>query len=208
MKELILYTGPGNASERVLWALNYKNVAFEARDTRGFESREAYLKISPFGYVPALIIDGTPIGESIAMIEYLESMYPEPPLFPGSPLQQARIREVSELINSSIHPAQNRSVLNFMRPELQGEALMDLRKQWLEKGLKQLQPRLWQDSAFAVGEAFSQADIFVGVIFKRALTQGIQFEDFAAYSQYLDFLFAQEKIAQSAPFHWPLTPTP
>ena len=50
--------------------------------------------------------------ESVAIIEYLEEVYPEKPLLPKDPVKKAQIRGFCEIINSAIHPYQNFKLLN------------------------------------------------------------------------------------------------
>ena len=123
----------------------------------------------------------------------------------GTLADQASAREICELINSTIHPAQNRSVLRFLRPELRdaGE-IAALRRKWLVHSLGQLAPRLWQRGSFAAGAEFSAADIFVAVITKRAVTQGATLDELPRYADYMQFLFEQDACSRSAPFRWPL----
>lgn len=83
MTKIKIFTGPGNASERVLWALNIKSVPFELEDACKIKSEGNYDRINPFGYVPTLQVDGQYLSESMAIIEYLEEVYPIPPLFRG-----------------------------------------------------------------------------------------------------------------------------
>lgn len=203
MHELTLYTAEGNAAERVLWALNYKALAYQRVEVESMSAGE-YARINPFGYVPTLQIGEHLLAESIAIVEYLEESYPEPSLFPGTALERARIREICEFINSTVHPVQNRSVLKFLRPELDDTGMKALRSEWLHQNLLKLAPRLWKNGAFAVGQAFSLADILVAVIYKRALNQGVNAQDFPEYEAWMQFLFGQENIRQAAPFSWPL----
>lgn len=200
---ITLYTGPGNATERVLWALNYKQIPFHQKDAVNMRAEGKYQEINPYGYVPTLQVDKQYIAESMAIIEFLEECFPIPTLLPGSSIERASIRAVSEIVNSTIHPAQNRSVLNFLRPELNSQSMMSLRADWLHKNLFILKKHLWKKSNYAVGESFSLADIFSAVIYKRALTQGVKGSDWPDYEAYLTFLFAQETIKASAPFSWP-----
>ena len=204
INDLTLYTATGNAPERVLWALNYKAIAYQQVAVESLP-KGAYAGINPYGYVPTLQVGEHLIAESMAIVEFLEESCPEPTLFPGTALERARIREICEFVNSTIHPVQNRSVLKFLRPELDGAGMLALRGQWLQQNLQKLAPRLWLRGAYAVGDQFSLADILVAVIYKRALSQGVLAQDFPAYEAWMHFLFAQEEIRRSAPFSWPLT---
>lgn len=199
MAELKLFTAIGNATERVLWALNYKQLPYRQIAVESLPEGE-YARINPFGYVPTLQAGERLIAESLAIIEYLEELQPEPALLPGTLLERAAIREICEFVNSTVHPVQNRSVLKFLRPELDADGMQQLRARWLRQNLEKLAPRLWLGSHYAVGERFSLADILVAVIYKRAVNQGVAAADFGAYARWMDFLFDQERIRRSAPF--------
>lgn len=203
MTQITLIAAPGNATERVLWALNFKALPFQKIDVASLKADGTYAQINPFGYVPTLKVDQDYIAESVAIIEFLEELYPHPSLLPGSALQRAQIREVCEFVNATIHPAQNRSILNFLRPDLEPTSMQALRANWLHKSLSQLQSRLWKNSAFAVGSLFSQADIFVALMYRRALSQGVVPESLPDYGPYLDCIFKDPLIKNSAPFVWP-----
>jgi glutathione S-transferase len=164
--ELILYSAEGsNSSQRVEWALKYKKIPYQIHLTNS-------LSFGAYGYVPALSIDGVIISESMAILELLEEAFPEFPLLPTEVPERARIREVCEYVNSTIHPAQNRTILNFLRPNLTEVEKKALRAEWIEKCLQNLRPRLFCDSGFAIGRTFSLADIFVAVIYQKGLTHG------------------------------------
>nr|XP_045008850.1 maleylacetoacetate isomerase-like [Jaculus jaculus] len=69
--------------------------------------------------VPALRIDGLIIGQSLAIIDYLEETRPTPRLLPQDPKKRASVREISNLIASSIQPLENLSVLKQVGQENQ-----------------------------------------------------------------------------------------
>ena len=64
------------------------------------------------GRVPALVIDGHTLGESVAILEYLEETRKERPLLPEDPYKKALVRQIVEIVNSGIQPLQNISVLD------------------------------------------------------------------------------------------------
>ena len=69
---ILLYSAKGsNSSERVEWVLNFKQIAYDRIEVSSNELT-TYLDINPFGYVPALSVDGLIYSKSIAIIEYLE----------------------------------------------------------------------------------------------------------------------------------------
>src|SRR3954451_16992115 len=84
-----------SASYRVRIALNLKGLSAEhlAHHLRKGEQRDpAYLAINPQGLVPTLDDGGTILTQSLAIIEWLDEIHPEPPLLPQDPLRRAKVR--------------------------------------------------------------------------------------------------------------------
>jgi maleylpyruvate isomerase len=107
------------ASWRVRIAIGLKGLAFEqvAHHLRRGEQRDpAFLSLNPQGLVPALQIGGqTTLTQSLAIIEYLDETWPDPPLLPNDPVLRAKARAFSEAIACDIHPIQNLKVLDRLR---------------------------------------------------------------------------------------------
>jgi maleylacetoacetate isomerase len=102
-----------SASYRVRLALAAKGLAYRIVTVNilaGEQVAEPHLARSPTGYVPALVIDGVAYHESVAILELLEDLYPEPPLYPRDPFAKARVRALVEMVNAGIQPLQNLSV--------------------------------------------------------------------------------------------------
>ncbi|KAL9641505.1 hypothetical protein ABK040_013427 [Willaertia magna] len=97
--------------------------------------KEEYKQINPMGQVPCLVIDNnTTLTQSLAIIEYLNSTYSnvDNQLIPNDNiLLAAKIREISEIINSGIQPLHTGSVLKYL-PE---ESRKDFMENWIRKGL-------------------------------------------------------------------------
>jgi len=83
--------------------LSWKGHHFDLR--RGEHLNPDYLKLNPKGVVPTLIHDGTVLVESTAINEYLDEVFPEPPLKPKDPVGRARMRVWTKLVDEGIHPA-------------------------------------------------------------------------------------------------------
>jgi glutathione S-transferase len=78
-------------------ALTEKNLPFEMQFEKVWERRDAFLALNPAGEVPVLVEeDGTPIADSVAIVEYLEDAYPERPLLGITPAARAEVRRLSQ----------------------------------------------------------------------------------------------------------------
>jgi len=108
-----------SASYRVRIALNLKGLSAEqvSHHLRKGEQRDpAYLAVNPQGLVPALQDDaGAVLTQSLAIIEWLEEIHPEPPLLPRDPLRRAKIRAFAMAVACDTHPVQNLKVLARLR---------------------------------------------------------------------------------------------
>lgn len=107
-----------STSYRVRIALNlkglaYANVAHHLR--KGDQRAPGYLRLNPQGLVPALEIDGVTLTQSLAICDYLDERFPEPPLLPADPIARARVRAAAQLIACDLHPVQNLKVLERLK---------------------------------------------------------------------------------------------
>ncbi|MBS0315778.1 MAG: glutathione S-transferase N-terminal domain-containing protein, partial [Proteobacteria bacterium] len=88
-----------SASFRVRIALLLKGLAYDyvpVHLVRGEHKQPAYAALSPALLVPTLEVDGQTLGQSMAIIEYLDETHPEPPLLPSDPLARARVRALAQ----------------------------------------------------------------------------------------------------------------
>lgn len=197
---LKLYFACGaNCSDRVRWTLTYKGVPFEGIDVNATAGDETFLSVSPFGRVPVLVVDQRPLTESMAIVEYLEELHPEPSLMSLNALERARIREVCEAVNSSIHPLQNSSVLRAIRPDWTKDEVRLFRSRWIESNLEKLRPLLWRSSPYAVGNHFTLADIFIAVMYRKGVALGGRVSEARPFRSHWEYLMSQSAIAASCP---------
>ena len=163
-----LYTyARSSASYRVRIALEWKgiereDVAVNLRE--GAQLDAAYLALNPQGLVPFLVDGGLAIGQSLAILEYLEERRPEPPLLPADPAGRARVRQLALLVACDVHPLQNLRVLTHL-DEAYG-AGEEGRSRWfrhfVERGLLALERVLAASSAtgrFCHGDSPTFADV-------------------------------------------------
>jgi maleylpyruvate isomerase len=157
-----------SASYRVRIALAMKQLPYESiiKNLRTGEHRQAeYLSINLQGFVPALgLDDGAVLGQSVAIMEYLDEIHPDPPLLPSDPLGRARVRALAQAISSDIHPLNNLRVLRYLEDTLnQEKAARDAwYRHWVQVGFEALERWLVRDAQtgrFCHGDAPTLADI-------------------------------------------------
>jgi glutathione S-transferase len=108
MKLTLYHFWRSSASWRVRWALAIKGLPFESVPVdllAGEQKSEEHRARNPIGHVPALgFEDGRILAESVAILEYLDDLVPEPALYPRDPWKRARVRQLVETINAGVQP--------------------------------------------------------------------------------------------------------
>jgi maleylpyruvate isomerase len=166
---MILYGyGLSSASYRVRIALALKKLQYTSivKNLRSGEHRLAeFLRINIQGFVPALgLDDGAVLTQSVAIMEYLDEIYPDPPLLPSEPLARARVRALTQAIASDIHPLNNLRVLRYLEQKLVLDKVTrdSWYWHWVQVGFEALEQWLNRDAAtgrFCHGGAPTLADI-------------------------------------------------
>jgi len=155
-----------SAAFRVRIALELKGLGYDYRavDLSGNRQQgEAYAAVSATRLVPQLVDGDASIGQSIAIIEYLDECHPKPPLLPGSARDRARIRSLALDVACEIHPLNNLRVLRYLVRELKVDeaAKNGWYRHWVEQGLVVLERRLAtepQTGRYCHGDAPTLAD--------------------------------------------------
>jgi len=155
------------ASWRVRIALGLKGleaVQVAHRLRKGEQRAPAYLALNPQGLLPSLVTDdGAVLTQSLAIIEYLDEIAPEPALLPAEPVLKAKVRAVAQAVACDIHPVQNLKVLQRLREMGLGEELVQAwASTMIEEGLDAVDRLLAdQPGPFAFGDAPSLADLCI-----------------------------------------------
>ncbi|MGB7373960.1 maleylacetoacetate isomerase [Pontixanthobacter sp.] len=138
-----------STSYRLRIALNLKGLEYEniPVDLRTSEQKgEAFTARNPFGSVPMLEADGRDRAQSMALLEWLEEAYPDPPLLPAGSEDRYTVRELAHAIATEIHAINNLPVLRYLADPL-GHAQDDIAiwyRHWLSRTLGPVEQRLAQ----------------------------------------------------------------
>ena len=196
-----------SAAYRVRIALNLKGLAYEtvAVDLKpGEQRRPEYLARNPQGLVPALEDGEWVLAQSLAIIEYLEEMHPEPPLLPRAPRERARVRSLALAIACDLHPLNNLRVLNYLRAPLGcGEEEVETwYRHWVAEGFRGLEEEARSaggDGRHLVGSTVTLADVCLVPQMFNARRFHCNLEPFPRLTAIASHLEALPAFAQAAP---------
>jgi maleylacetoacetate isomerase len=152
------------AAYRVRIALNYKAIDAVLTDVNllaGEQQQSGYKSKNAQGLVPALETPQGVLGQSLAIIEWLDESYPETPtLLPGDAWQRAQVRSLSYAIACDMHPLNNLRVLKYLTEQLgQPEQVKTAwYHHWLAQGFDKIEAML-AGGNYCYGETLTLADV-------------------------------------------------
>ena len=143
-----------SASYRVRIALNLKGLAYDTVPVHllkdgGEQFSSDYRKLNADALVPSLTLaEGEVLTQSLAIIEYLDEVYPKPALLPPQPKDRAWVRGLALSIACDIHPIDNLRVLRYLQNEMgvSEENKNRWYRHWVEQGLASVERTLAQDT--------------------------------------------------------------
>jgi maleylacetoacetate isomerase len=158
-----------SAAYRARIALNLKGLSVETisihlQKEGGLNRKPAFRAVNPQMRVPALQLDsGEVLIQSLAIIEYLDELHPQPPLLPRDPLARAKVRALAQIIACDIHPLNNTSVLTRIKLEFDAdeEHVGEWYRHWIKLGFAALEHQAAQrpQTKHTFGDQPSLADI-------------------------------------------------
>ena len=161
-----------SAGYRVRVALALKGLSAEERnvDIDAGENRSPeFLKINPMGAVPALVADDrAPITQSLAILDYLEEIAPEPPLLPADPWGRARVRSIAAMLAADTHPLITPRVRRYLTEAgFDADQWRAWQVHWFTTGLQAVEKRLASEAetgVFCHGDSPTIADVCLASI--------------------------------------------
>jgi maleylpyruvate isomerase len=158
-----------SAAFRVRIALNLKGIVPEWKFVHllkdgGQQHAPGYRAVNPQELIPTLIHDGHTIGQSLAIIEYLDEVKPEPPVLPRDAAGRARVRQLADMVACDIHPVNNLRVLLHLRDDFGAseEKRAAWQRHWISLGFAAIETLLAgsrQTGRYCHGDTPTLADI-------------------------------------------------
>jgi len=119
--------------------------------------REPYREKNPQMFVPFLEDGAVAIGQSVAMLEYLEETYPASPLLPQEQPLRSQVRAFCQAIACDIHPILNLRVLHYVKTEFDADPTAGWYQHWIQEGFTALEA-LSHAGPFTFGDQVTLAD--------------------------------------------------
>ena len=204
-----------SAAFRVRMALNLKHLPYQEQMIdldAGEQHSPAYRAINPQAALPTVFIDGGPaLTQSLAILDFLEDAYPEPPLLPAERYERARVRSLALLWAADHHPLIVPRVRRYLGDACgQDEpARAAWLRHWLREGLTVGEQRLSADSQtgrFCHGDAVTLADLCLMSHAMAARHFGADFADLPVTSRIVANCVAVPAIERALPLNQPGAP--
>jgi maleylacetoacetate isomerase len=198
------------ASFRVRVALRLKGLSFEEIPVdilSGEQFEPGYDEVNAEHVVPTVVHDGHSIFQSLAIIEYLDDIQPEPRLIPKDAKQRAYARSLALVAIADAHPLITPRIRKHLAKTFgaNAEAIEEWAKHWTVEGLATYERLLTRRPAapFALGAEPGVADICIAGQAVSAHLFKLGLDDFPQLSNLADRCFELPAFASSHPFEQP-----
>lgn len=195
-----------SAAYRVRIGLNLKGLEYDYLPVNlltGEHKESTYLDRNPQGLVPAMELpNGDVLGQSLALLEWLDETRPEPPLLPGDAFQRARIRSVVNSVACDIHPICNMSVTNYLQNRFDAgrDDVLDWYTTWMHRGFSAIEQVLALNaSRFSFGDAPCLADVVLVPQVYNARRFKVDLDTFPNIARVVDACNSLPAFADAAP---------
>jgi maleylacetoacetate isomerase len=154
MSDIILYDfWRSSASYRVRIVLHLKGLEYQTVPTSLIDNAHKapeYVALNPQGFVPMLSIDGHDLNQSLAIIDYLDAKYENPPMVSSDPAKRSKILAQALVIAADIHPVNNLRILRYLRDVMgqDQDAIDDWYRHWVIEGFAALEAMAPENGLF------------------------------------------------------------
>jgi len=173
-KPVLFSSWRSSCSWRVRTALALKGIDYEYRSVSKStpDNFQELKKLSPTGMVPVLKFEGHVLTESLAIVEFLDERFPDPPLLPKDLFDRAKARSIALQVACTIQPLQVGRVLDYV-DDFSTRGREEWAKHWLMKGIAELEVSVRESAGkYAVGDRITIADLYIpSILFKARMHQ-------------------------------------
>ena len=204
------------ATFRVRIAMNLKGLTpsevIDVNLMKGQQREDAFRQVNPMMALPALVEDdGTVLYESLAIIEYLDEVHPNPPLLPHDPRGRARVRALAQIIAADAHPLVVPRVREFLEHtyKLDEPTRNEWCKHWSRQALDALEAHLSSEKEtgrYCHGDTVTVADICLATHVTGAGFFKVDLSPYPTVKRITDELFQIDAFARAHPLKQPGAP--
>jgi maleylacetoacetate isomerase len=199
-----------------LKGLDYDYVPVHLLEDGGQQYGEAYKALNPMSELPCLVVESegqaaVALAQSVAILEYLEETHPVPPLLPSDPVARARVRQLVEVVNSSIQPIQNLKVMRRLTARFGTERDQNIAwaRYWIDRGFEGLEVLLGRVAGrYAFGDQPTLADVVLVPQVYNARRFGVDMTRFPVIDRVASSAEALEGFQAAGPATQPDAPAP
>ena len=195
-----------SASYRVRIALNLKGVTYETVGVNlrsGAQFEDDYVgPISPAPLVPALEANGLKIGQSTAILDWLDREFKDPQLTPEEPVLRSKVLSLINMIACDIHPLNNLRVLKYLSGPLDvtPEAKQQWYQHWIDQGFVAIEHVLsTENGPFCFGDQPNLADCYLIPQIANALRMKCDMSPYTKSMAIYEYALEQKAFADAAP---------
>ncbi len=200
MSTLTFYYNPFSGNVRRVWvALLEKQLPFEPVEVRldGHQFSPEFTEINPLQRIPVLVDGDFRVVESMAILDYVEAQYPDPPLMPKEARAIATVRMAETIAVTDLQPLLTALTQDAMQFPVEAKQVNAARDR-IPRILNFFETQLLVAAPYFLGAELTRADIVVGTLLPALSFFGIDLDPYPKLQQWLDCLNQRPSWQQTA----------